>query len=738
MKYILSFLIFFTSLFLNTGVFAVDLQSKISSIWYEWNLSKSTIINIKWENLDKCNILNINWKKVDVTKKDKSLITFIIWDNYKYDWIVKLDCTNIKLERQYNFPYIDNVSWLNNTTSNRQITIIWHNFSKLPNITVKWWNFSKVFAEDRMIVWLLPVKIDNNELYITSNWLKSNIFNLDVKIPKINYIFSSNWFTKNWNILVYGDNLNEYNNSKLYFWTKIISTFTYNKKDSYISFPAELIEWKAALKILSNWFESNSLEIKVANWKPIIESTSVKSSMIEASWKIVQKNFLVLNTKNLPNNLKTITIYNNKVVIPKYTIINNDIYIELNKFWYWNNFIQLELYWDKSNIYNFKNESRLPNLVSLEIMNTDKNIRNIQLFIQDFNIREDKIFLNGKENKVQSCVSNICKIQIADTILKWTISVWKWNIKNSKVLNFDITKEKYTWKTPLLLSYKIYNNDWLAKNNTDIDLKWLLFKNTDILTIWKDTVVIKFIDSNNIRFKIPSNIEAWEYEMSLKTKEWVISNKLKIIVTKNSKSQVTVDKLKIEKSDFDINTVNTWAIYSISLENKLEDMILKNINFKVENYKKESYLSTFKLKIWNTEYDSTSISNNWIINFNWRFELPRSANNHTISLIKDSNYINTETFNVNFIKDNFEIEKVIDWTTYKTVVFWTFWNNTIKIINNDKYINCKDSKSDNTNCNKVLKIIPVKVEAKVVEPVKSNTKTPDIKNVEIKTTEIKK
>lgn len=643
MKNKLSLFILVVLFLFNSWVSAADNISKISWITYDWNLSKMSVINIKWENLDKCNTLNVNWKNIEISKKDKSIISFMTWENFKYDWIIKLECLTVKLEKQYSFPYIESISWLNNNINNKQITIIWHNFTNLPIVTLKWWTFAKNFSEDRMIIWNLPAKLENNELYITSNWLKSNVFYLDLKIPKINYVFSASWFKDNWNILIYWDNLNEYNNTKAYFWSQFISNFTYNRNESYISFPADLISWKSPLKLVSNWFESNQIEIKISNWKPIIEGSVVKNSLTDANWKITQKNYLVLLTKNLPINLKNITIYNNKVVIPKYTIIWNEIFIELDKFWYWNNLLQIELYWEKSNVINYKNESKLPNLVSLEMWATEKNNRSVELFIQDFNIKEDKVFLNWAEKKLQSCFSNICKLQIPDSTLKWIFAVWKWNVKNTKVLYFDITSEKFN------------------------------------------------------------------------SKKVIISNK-------DAESPISIEKLKIDKSDFDLNIISTGSLYTLSLDNKIEDVVLKNISFKVENYKNENYLSTFKLKIWNIESEPSLISSNWIINFNWRFDLPKSNTKYSISLIKDSNYINIQDFNVNFIKDDFELEKISDWSKYSNIVFWTYSNNTIKIVNNDKYINCKDSKNDNTNCNKVLKITPVKIE----------TKTTDTKKVDVK------
>lgn len=739
MKYILWFLILVILIFVNPLVFAQDLTSKISSLWYEWNLSKTSVINIKWENLEKCTNLIVNWKKVEISKKDKSIISFLAWDNFHYEWVVKVECAGRVIDNKYNFPYIETISWLNNYNSNRQITIIWHNFSNIPKVILKWWNFSKVFLEDRLIVWLLPAKLDNNEVFITSsNWLKSNIFKLDLKIPKINYIFSHNWFTRNGNIFVYWDNLNDYNNAQVYFWTKVIWNTTYNKKEWFITFPAELINWKALLKIVSNWFESNSVDIKVTSWKPIIENTSVKNQMIWLDWKVIQKKYLVLNIKNLPDNQKTITIYNNKVVIPKYTIIKNDIYVELDKFVHWNNYIQIELFWDKSNVVNFKNESILPNPVSLDVWKIENKNRIFYLYIQNFNIKEDKIYLNWAEKKSLWCVNNICSIVLPETIIKWTFTVWKWNLKNDKAVKFDLTSYTYTWKSPLLLWYKINNNDWLVKNNTDIDINWLWFSNTDSVVIWKETVAIKYYNSKNWSFKIPSSLEAWEYDLSIKNKDWIISNALKIIVTKNAKPKILIEKLKLDKIDFDLNTINTWSLYTLSIDNKLEDIVLKNISFKVENYKKEMYLSNFKLKIWNIEYDSANISSNWIINFHWRYDFPRSATSYKISLLKDSNYINIWEFNVNLIIDDLDFEKHIDWSKYNKIEYINIWSNKIKIVDNNKYINCKDSKTDNINCNKVLNIIPVKVETKVVEPIKTDTKTTDTKKVETKTTDLKK
>ena len=303
---------FLICIFLLSFTFVYSAENEepiITSIRYSWNLKGSTEIEINWSYLDACHKLSINSIDISIKSQTNNKITFLYSEIWKYSWKVNLECWEKIFKKDYLFPYINKITWINDNNSDKYITISWDNFWTSPIVNTKGGNFIKNFSQSRIIYWEIPKTITDKEIYITVDWLMSNIFEIDIKIPKINFIYSKNNFFKNTEIIIYWENLNYYNNSKIFFWDKEITKFKHDKEEWRISFFYNSKLWNKTIKVVSNWFESNILNVLIIWNKPIINNIYKKNIIENINWTSKTKEILVISWENFPQNLENIKLY---------------------------------------------------------------------------------------------------------------------------------------------------------------------------------------------------------------------------------------------------------------------------------------------------------------------------------------------------------------------------------------------------------------------------------------------
>ena len=787
-------LLIFIFLFSFAFVYSAEnKESEITSIKYLWNLSYNTEIEINWKNLDKCHKLYIDRNYISIKSKNNNKFTFLFSEVWKYNWTVNLECNEKIIKSSYLFPHINKITWINDNNSSKSITISWENFWTSPNVKVEWGSFKKNISQNNIILWEIPLTISDKKIYIETGWLKSNIIELDIKIPKIKFIYSKNNFFKNTEIIIYWENLNYYNKTKIQFWSDEITKFKYNKSEKSISFFSDLKIWKKNVKIISNWFESNSLDVHIIWDKPIIKNIYEKTITEDINWKLINKDILVITWKNFSQDIENIKLYKDNSILSIYKLMSNKIYISNYSLKWWNNFFKLDINWKHSNIFNVKKYYDLPSISWLELWKIENNKRDVLVYLNNFNENNDKIFFNNSVIRPVWCTYNMCRVQIPKTSLKWSFTAWKWNDKNINYKKFDISYEnlpfinyidikwdlkqwtkveiiwynffdsnitisnlfdknnnwkiemevsnnKIEWRIPLsykeksnssisinkywksaklsflwkdLVWWKIYwspiikelvsnSKDGLFKNWWIINITWNWFKNWDSIIIWNSKTSFEVKNYINWTFIIPSILKEWKYNILIENKQWYKSNSKEIIIVpKDFKPNILITKENINKNNFYIGELNNDTIYDLNILNKIDNLVIKNISFKVDNYKKEDYLWTFKLKIWTKEVSTSLISDDWIITFSWKFELPKNINETKISLIKDSTYLNNKGFKVNFLKDDFKVINSSTQKKFEGIIFSDFDSNEILLLEKLN-INCIDSFKNDFNCNEFL------------------------------------
>lgn len=777
-------LLFFTSF---NYLFADDTQTSINQVVYDWYLSLDTDINLYWTNLWKCSRIFVNWEKLVIKSTEDGKIVFNYNSKIISDWKLELTCPDKIYSSEFHFPFITKIS----TNWKNQITIAWNNFWSNAVVMLDGWSFTNQITQDSIIYWDLPSTLNSENLYIEANWLKSNLYDLKLKNPKINFVYSNDWFRENSDIYVYWDNLSSNANIKVMFWDKVINNITYYNDKKYLSVPTRWLSWNWKIKVTLNWFESNGININLLAQSPVIEKVAIKSIQELDNWEVKNKEYVDIFWKNFPMNGENVKVYLNwtEINISKY--LWNEFYTDKSNLKIGNNYYQVELNWKKSNIVNFKNEQVLPRVITYNIWKIEDGNRNISLYTQNFNIETDKIFFDWWEITVIACVWNLCRAQIPESTIKAEITAWNSLAINPNKIMFDIAYENLPyinyitfspdisknsrveivwqnfdtdsinisnlfyinedWKIDMKSSFynitwnislsfdkstastininkywqtadlsfiakeinwtKIYGpayikelvkNWWVAKNLSEVKVKWLWFKLWDYVKIWEFKTPLKVVDSNNASFIIPDNIKEGEYIISIVNSNWFTSNNISLIIANQSfEDKIYFESTKIDNNTFYVSKEDKSSIYNLSVSNKIDDMYIKKISYKVEKYNKTDYLWTFNLKIWDTVYEPTLIQDNWIISFEWLFDLPKNINKYDISLISNSGYIKWENFKVNLVKESIEIVNKLDNTSYSSIDFSNINPNQIKVID-ESINNCIDSKEDNSYCNSFI------------------------------------
>lgn len=763
---------------------------KINSIFYNWNISINTTVIINWTNLEKCNNLYIDDSKISISSKTVSQIEYKFSSKPIYNWKITLECNNdLKLVNYYSFPYIRSIWELNWWTN---LSIIWENFWFNASVNLNWWTFEKDISQNWVITWKIPNNLVWNDLYVDVNWLKSNIVNMDIKIPEITFIHSDNNFI-NWSkVTIYWKNLNYYNNTKVSYWDLVTTKFTLNW-DWSISFLSDWDLWKININVISWNYISNTVEIENNGEQPLINSVTKISKVIDFNWEEVRKELLLIKWDNFSDFTNDISVFNREEYLQIYSTSKNEILVFPSESVYldWHYYVIINNI--KSNIIWINKDLSLPSITSIEQDWLVWWNRSIKVYLSNFNSNTDDIYLNNTKTNYAWCISWMCRIEIPENILKWSIWVWRKWIMSNNLKYFDLeydkspyvdniyfdwdlkywTKFEITWKNFNNSSVTTSNFSWLRDNwesdlkitdskiygslfsnyninelsslsiakfwyTTDLSFKWIdinssklywawfiedikwvndlwlikqweawiltwkWFRDWDYLIIWNTKILLNVINNNNANFILPSDINIGEYSAYIENDLWFKWNTKKIIILESWNNwNITFQSKSLNKNQFFIIEDNPISIYSIDLDNKIDDYYIENIEFKIDNYNKDLYLWTFDFKINWVTYDTQLVSDTWLITFNWYFPLVKNNQITNIELFKKSPYIKTWTFNINLVKESLVIKMKSDDSIINNIENNSFYPNIIKITSKWN-TSCIDTSLDNINCNKFL------------------------------------
>lgn len=799
-KFISKFLVFFVSLYLlQWYVSASDNHTKINSIKYTWYLWDNTLITIDWENFNNCSKIAIDNNAIVTQSISENKITYLFWDNIDYKWVITLNCDWLYASENFEFPYIEN-AFLNNNLWNWEIRVMWKNFlSGSKALFELWWTLSINSMSTNSIVWKFPSTLKTTNLYIERLGLKSNLFKLDIDIPKITHITSDNWFYR-WNkIIVHWENLNNYNNSVLYFWEHLISNQKYNEEDKTFSFLLPYLSWLNPISVISNWISSNIERVDVLWDNPYITSVHGFWERVEVNWTMVYKDKIIIKWDNFPMNDYNFKLYwNNRLIyswLPYGTTkqigYNYNDFEEIVLYWIklknGNNFFHIEYNWTQSNIYNLNNNFSEPYISYVHYWKLFDTKRIFDVGLGNFDLELDQLYYNNSIIQVKSCLDMRCRIEFDNNILYWSFYIKSGDFYKSIPYNFDFRQEKihiidevtfdsdpkvwtkfiikwenfydttssfsnlavkdsfwryeieetsnelswkigswfdpnssstinlrkflstislkFIWKD--VINKRIYWNGFISELISEDDkylikpwdkikVIWKWFHINDKVKIWSKEIKFWYIDKHNWYFTIPNDTIAWKYSIELKNINWWFSNKIDILINElnfNSELILKSDLLDFKKLYLETNYTDE-PIYWFNINNKINDLIISDLDFKITSSDSIEDLWLFTL-ILNWENIGNSMTDK---DWNLKFEdiiITEQLNDHKFQILKNSSFLNSWTYNIAL--DNIYI--VYRWTSEKFNNVDYKWLDPRKFtVFNKKLITCLDTLVDNSNC----------------------------------------
>ena len=675
------FIIFLSLYWLNYSYASTKNIANIKSITYSWHLWDNTLIEINWSNFNNCSEFKINTKNLKINDINNSKITYKYINNIDFNWNINFICNDEIISSNFSFPYISDYK-IKNLSTNRDITLFWEWFEDTSSINFNDWKkivINNVF--NTYIEWNIPEIITSDDIYITKNWLKSNIISLDIIIPTITHITSKDWFNIWDKINIYWENLNSYSNSYIMFWDLKIINFNFDKISWNIDFIIPESSWKKTISIYSNWTKSNSIDINIINKDPYIDKVYIKGTNIiqNGSTKYVEQ--LVIKWKNFSNETTGYELYNNwkKISITKSNI--SEIIVDNFKLDLWNNYIYIKNSLNESNVFNKYNSYQKPYISYVKPNNIYWDLRNFYIWVWNFDIKNNEIYLNNSNIKIKSCLFWKCTVQINKSILEWEFSILFSNNLKTTPLKFNIKNEQipiindiiFYWDIVWWTKFKI---NWENFNDADIKYTNLVYENSN----WRYDIERWW---STLEWKLVYNVYDNTLESTIDIKKYWFNTKLSFLWN-------TVKWTKI-------NWI--WYIDNILLE--WEWLVFKPWN-KVKIIWKWFHTDDIII-VWSDEVKFNFINKN-----EWYFIIPTNIKEwkHSVK-IKNNIWILSNLYNLD-IKDPSFISEVIvksdiktnTWfinkTTYSNdIIYWLSISNKVT----DLFIDNLDFKFENFSKN---------------------------------------
>ncbi len=609
-------------------------NSTITSISYSWNLIEDVVVNLNWTNLSSCFKLQINRVDVDMLSVSESRVTFsYLKYNKILKWNIVLNCSSWEVIYEYKWPYIN---WATiNKPDYSSITIEWTNLWTSWNVVLDWWNFSYSSWQDNKITWNLPESLSSNEFYVVVWWLKSNLINLDLKLPHIKLVTSNNWFY-NWEtVTIYWDNLNSYDETTvLYNWEEVETFIWVDWSVNFILDDSKI--WINKIKIKSDKFVSNEVQIDVKSSRYLIEKVEEDFK----DWKM-----LVVTLNKQPLSIPEMTLYNNNRALQIDSINWNDLYVKNYKLEYPDNFLQLKLNDTFSNSFYYKNTAVIPYIWDVVIWPaTSDNKRLFELFLYDYSIENDYLYFNNSRIYPEWCDWINCRVLLPSTALKWTFSIWTKDYKNDDVFDFDITFDK----DPIFDRLEV---NWDLESLTNIKIFWENLKWSKITT--------KNLFSSDTSLKVTDTTIEWTLIF------WYDSSKTSSLsISKNGYTESLV---------FNLNTVNLSPYSTLYWVAKIKDVISDTSDWLFKPWTKVKLIwkwfhSWDKVIIWTQEVNFDFI--------NKTFTIPVTISPWVTSFsIKNSSWIISDKESILVVNPDYKPNVIFK---YDSTEPKTYDSNTIK------------------------------------------------------------
>lgn len=669
----------------------------ISWQWF-WD---SPSIELSWgTNFEKVtwNDNSIYWK-LDIATKS-NLINVNVW------WLKSnLYSMPIKL------PYITHIVSKTWFSAWEIVTIYWTNLNSYNDFKVKFWDnyldISKYDTTSKTISFVIPSKLWKFAVWVYSNWFLSNTIDLNIVSwrPQISKVEESTVSNTDWTsskvLNVYWKNFWNSDVTKVYLnwsessikeftseWLIQLEWYLLNTWDNYFEIETN---WKRSyvynLQTSSSrlpeigWYNINS----ITNWNKII---SIYTTNYNKNTDKIYFNWSELAVDWINSNALTVSIDDN--ILSWVFTIWRWAYINPNKLTYDSTYestpyittvtfaktpaksVRIEIKW-----WNFSNASfSQSNFVSIkEDWTPDVSISwdsIIWYFPADYDINTQSTFSISK-NGLDTNISFVWKDL-------WTATVIYWQPLIKKLVS--------TW------------SDWMFKPWVKVEIISKNLHTWDVVNIWEKKVWIVYVNNWNSYFIMPQITDFKEYDITITNKFWQTSKPVNTLIVDNEyKDNVIFDNNTIEKKNFytDDKTSLSNPVYSLKITNKIQDLKVKKLTFKVSNYSKDLNYWTYYITLnWQNYANPVIINDSWLITFEY-VEIPKSNTDIIISLYKSSNYIGKTSYKITFDTQNLFLVDSLNYE-FKNFETSTFISNTINVYESNSSF-CLDSESSNFYCN---------------------------------------
>ncbi len=637
---------------------------KLNFIWWtmaEWNLAETTNSNEIY--------VNAGWLSSNLVKLDLQTpkIDFVYSENWLFEW-------------QDIFIYWKNLDFYSNVKlylGDKNIT----DFKVLENGNVI--KFNSLWYQ-----W-------NFDIYVLSNWFKSNILKTFIywKKPVITNIM---------------EKYNEDSGTQLYvYWTwfsrDLVKTEVFInwkkatikdiKEDHILISQYSLNPWNNYIAISSNWYFSNAGNYFYKNWSlPEVTTIDVENS---EEWK------------------RSIKIYMNWYVATTDKILLNWSVVTPIACGAWMCRIEIDkkiLKWDfrvsrweykSKNIISFDlTEKYQPYVEYIRIRETLEKGSRVEIYWKNFfdsTISSSNLF--SKDDKWA------IEIEVADWVIKWKLAN-DYNISsNSSItinkywLNYTFTfgktnfKEGYVYATPFIIWLK--SNDYILKEWSIVTLNWVWFKEWDIVNIWWQKTAL---DIKTNTFVIPTWITKWAWTLFIETEDKLKSNSYKVFLYwYDSEKTIKVDYKDLWELNYD---VNKWynlkdVVYKAEINSNLDDLIVNKVKFNI-SWLNEKWLFSLYLD-WTFIWDAF-LSQDWTLIFDNNFIINKLSWVKTLYLYSKSSTTTDWIYNV--LLSSIEW-KYVNYTELKPEFSLSLLSSKVNY-KKSNISKCIDSDAQKLNCNSFL------------------------------------
>lgn len=694
--------------------------------------NRKVILN--WENFHRKWKIHTKWwssKYIQASQTTSFVILPESFTNnelyYEYEWL-----KSNKIDLWLEFPSISYIKWDKWIKYNEEIEIYWNNIFDQKS--------TKIYLEDeeykdfKINDWKILFRLWNiywkKDLQIKSKWFLTKKVQIDIlwEKPKIYFVTQKrekvtldNWSTSTENyIQIKTDNLpSDWEWIKVYQNNKSIE-YTLKNRNELRIYDYDLTKFQNYFHISVWWIDSNT---KFINYK--------YKPLEILSYKIMDR----IKDKKLV-----------KVIMSKEREDDEYIYLDNKRLEIKNCYLNTCRVWIDNNILEW-NLSIKDNLIW--------NINTIKYDLRaDYQPFVEKIILKWIlewKTKIELIWKNLYFSKFLNTNLYSTDEDWEWKVDKSDLhvewrikRDYDSEKEstvsfenkwqktnvhffvkewtrKWILWAPVIYWFK--NINWLVNIKTwdTVKITWDWFKQWLKIHIWDRDIEPESISNNNreVTFIVPKDIETNEYKINVSTDKWVsISWRLiNIFNTKNKEEIIITNTLLKKEPEIIENKSISTPLYTINIENKIDNIIIEKIWFKINSIDKPENIGTFQLK-----HNSKII---WISHVNKKgeliflinYKLDLSQKEYKFDLIKKSVFTNDNKIEIILDSDNTNIK-----SQYKKIDMSNINYNSIKkeklTISKQENYTCVNYEKENNNCKKETPdlVIPDTIEKDQISP----------------------